>query len=43
MNQRLGKRRHHVPFWIASDYFEKVLKNNPENIDHFWELQNMYP
>ncbi len=43
MNQPLEKRKHHVPFWITSDYFERVLKNNPENINRFWELQNAYP
>lgn len=38
-----SKKMHHVPFLITSDYFERFLKNNPENINRFWEIQQKYP
>lgn len=32
-----------IPFWISSDYFEKVLDNDPRNINLFPELQKVNP
>ena len=32
-----------IPFWISSDYFEKILNNNPKNINLFPEFQKMSP
>lgn len=32
-----------IPFWISSDYYEKVLDNNPQNINLFPDLQKNIP
>lgn len=43
MNICKNEEIHVVPFWISSDYYDKVLHNDPNNINKFWEIQEKYP